>query len=83
MRGKIVPVHCAAELPHGSYHSSPASLQSYFMPWLARYPLIITKIWLRMLSRNRFFRLAFAKDSQYNLFRDPAFIEPFLGEEAD
>src|SRR5207237_7583841 len=31
MRGKIVPVHCAVELPQGADHSSPASFQSYFI----------------------------------------------------
>src|SRR6266487_992313 len=38
MRGKIVPVHCAAELPQGADHSSPASFQSYFIEWLAPWP---------------------------------------------
>ena len=31
MRGKIVPDHCAAELPQGADHSSPACFQSYFI----------------------------------------------------
>src|SRR5206468_8952750 len=30
----MLPVHCAAELPHGWDHSSPASFQSYFVEWL-------------------------------------------------
>src|SRR5437879_6589487 len=34
IRGRTVPDHCAAELPHGSDHSSPASFQSYFVEWL-------------------------------------------------
>src|SRR5215469_8260243 len=48
MRGKIVPAHCAPELPHGSDHSSPASFQSYFIElradsWLQR-PTQITVV---------------------------------------
>ena len=37
MRGKMVPVHCAAEVPHGADHSSPASLQSYFIESLSNF----------------------------------------------
>src|SRR2546421_4959840 len=35
MRGRIACSHCAAEVPHGADHSSPASFQSYSITLLA------------------------------------------------
>src|SRR5205823_11117145 len=35
MRGKMACSHCAAEVPHGADHSSPASFQSYSITRLA------------------------------------------------
>jgi hypothetical protein len=43
--------HCAAELPQGWDHSSPASFQSYFVEWLCIFPW--PKTWLGPESNRR------------------------------
>src|SRR5581483_6373302 len=51
MRGRMVPDHCAAEVPQGSDHSSPASFQSYLVDWVRI--AVLAKAWLGPESNRR------------------------------
>src|SRR5581483_5975389 len=51
MRGRMVPDHCAAEVPQGSDHSSPASFQSYLVDWVRI--AVLAKAWLGLESNRR------------------------------